>query len=861
MGKILLLGGTGALGEYLVDELVKTDHTVHITSRSPHKDFKNIHYLHGNAKEDAFLDDVLKASYDCVVDFMIWPTETFKKKIDQIAAKTGHYMYLSSYRAYADADMKPLAEDSPLLVDVCTDKEYLKTDEYALAKGREERVLKDSSYDNWTIVRPAVTFSKARFQIGTLEASSIIPRAIKKRPLLLPREMVTKRAAVSWAGDVGRMMAFLLGNDKAKREVFNVATAESHTWGEIAAYYHELIGTDVVLGDLDSYIKVVRGQYQVRYDRMRNRIVDNSKILNLMGLSNADLTPIKDALKKELADLQAVAARVKEDAALCKRMDDAIFKLSRPLERLFPVKPTPKTAIPAVAAAKPALKPVKPTPKPAIPAVAAAKPAPKPVKPTPKPAIPAVAAAKPAAAPTEVAVKPVPKPVKRALGTRPKVGILNFHFANNYGAVLVPFAMKKAIEAMGYQAEIINYAAQKFSRQPAFVKFRGKFLSPISKEFSNIEELRKCHDAWSRVVVGSDQVWRMFQTDIYMLEWVYGKCSLISYAASYGHDIYEGSIPKSDACALLHRFDAISVRENSGVDICRNDFDVDALQVVDPTLLLSAEAYTRVIDAEKVQVPDEPYVCGVFLSAQSASYPNNPNILLDIRSKYKFVNPIKNEQNQFRPVGEWLALIKNAKYVITDSFHGAVFSIIFNKQFVTLMHEGFNGNARIPSLLESLGIDQNRILYSINDITVDTFREKIDYTKVNAKLAPLRHKAFKFLKEALDEEPVEKAPVTPVDSYEAMRVFQLAQEGKDISDKPRFYKKWAELRLAEAAAAPTKVAELEEKVATLKRERSVSFFTFCIYWMYRGLFRISSGKLKAKFKERRAYYRYIVKGK
>lgn len=819
MGKILLLGGTGALGEYLVDELVNTDHTVHITSRSPHKDFKNIHYLHGNAKEDAFLDDVLKASYDCVVDFMIWPTETFKKKIDQIAAKTGHYMYLSSYRAYADADMKPLAEDSPLLVDVCTDKEYLKTDEYALAKGREERVLKDSSHDNWTIVRPAVTFSKARFQIGTLEASSIIPRAIKKRPLLLPREMVTKRAAVSWAGDVGRMMAFLLGNDKAKREVFNVATAESHTWGEIAAYYHELIGTDVVLGDLDSYIKVVRGQYQVRYDRMLNRVVDNSKILNLMGLSNADLTPIKDALTKELADLQTVAARVKEDAALCKRMDDAIFKLPRPLERLFSEKPAPK------------------------------------------PTVPIVTAAKPTAAPTEVAVKPVPKPVKRALGTRPKVGILNFHFANNYGAVLVPFAMKKAIEAMGYQAEIINYAAQKFSRQPAFVKFRGKFLSPLSKEFSNIEELRKCHDAWSRVVVGSDQVWRMFQTDIYMLEWVYGKCSLISYAASYGHDIYEGSIPKSDACALLHRFDAISVRENSGVDICRNDFDVDALQVVDPTLLLSAEAYTRVIDAEKVQVPDEPYVCGVFLSAQSASYPNNPNILLDIRSKYKFVNPIKNEQNQFRPVGEWLALIKNAKYVITDSFHGAVFSIIFNKQFVTLMHEGFNGNARIPSLLESLGIDQNRILYSINDITVDTFREKIDYTKVNAKLAPLRHKAFKFLKDALAKEPAEKAPVTPIDSYEAMKVMRLIQEGKDIGEMPRFYKKWAELRLAEAAAAPTKVAELEEKVATLKRERSVSFFTFCIYWMYRGLFRISSGKLKAKFKERRAYYRYIVKGK
>ena len=117
------------------------------------------------------------------------------------------------------------------------------------------------------------------------------------------------------------------------------------------------------------------------------------------------------------------------------------------------------------------------------------------------------------------------------------------------------------------------------------------------------------------------------------------------------------------------------------------------------------------------------------------------------------------------------------------------------------------------------------------------------------------------MKDALAKEPAEKAPVTPIDSYEAMKVMRLIQEGKDIGEMPRFYKKWAELRLAEAAAAPTKVAELEEKVATLKRERSVSFFTFCIYWMYRGLFRISSGKCKAKFKERRAYYRKIVKGK
>ena len=167
MGKILLLGGTGALGSYLADELLKTDHSVFITSRSEHQDFQNIHYLRGNAKDDAFLDSLLKDSYDCIVDFMIWPTVQFKEKYREIITKTGHYVYISSYRAYANADMTPLTEDSPLLLDVTNDKEYLKTDEYALAKGREERVLKDSPYSNYTIVRPAITFSKTRFQLGS----------------------------------------------------------------------------------------------------------------------------------------------------------------------------------------------------------------------------------------------------------------------------------------------------------------------------------------------------------------------------------------------------------------------------------------------------------------------------------------------------------------------------------------------------------------------------------------------------------------------------------------------------------------------------------------------------------------------
>ena len=338
MGKILLLGGTGALGVYLVEELIKTDNNIYITSRNRHIDYKNVNFIHGNAKDDIFLDEVLKETYDCIVDFMVWPTNIFKEKINKIITKTGHYIFLSSYRVYANADMNLLTENSPLLIDICKDKEYLKTDEYALAKGREERILKNSSYVNYTIVRPSITFSRSRFQIGTLEASSIIPRTIKKQPLMLPKDMMMKRAAVSWSGDVGRMLAFLLGKDKAKQEIFNVATAESHTWREIATYYHNLIGTNIILCDLDSYIKVVCRQYQVSYDRMLNRLVDNSKILNFMKISKNSLTPIKDALEKELADLLAISKRIKENTALCKRMDEQIALLPKPLEYLFPLK-------------------------------------------------------------------------------------------------------------------------------------------------------------------------------------------------------------------------------------------------------------------------------------------------------------------------------------------------------------------------------------------------------------------------------------------------------------------------------------------------------------------------------------------
>lgn len=793
MSKILLLGGTGALGTYLVEELVPQGHDIYITSRSAHNNTKDVNYIVGNARDIRFLQDILRTRWDCIVDFMIWPSEVFRDVYKNLLNSCGHYIFTSSYRVYANAGRVPLTEDKPLLLDTTTDQEYLKTDEYALAKARSEKILFNSDCENFTIIRPAITFSKFRFQIGTHEAGTILPCTLAQRPLLLPEEMLRKECAVSWAGDVAKMIKPLLLNIDAYRNIFNVANAERHTWGEIASYYHEIIGTKLKFTDLDTYIKVMGGQYQIKYDRMFDRVIDNTKVLKFSGLKNSDLTPIRKALEFELKDYKTKLAQIKPNNSLINKMKQVC------MEQKSVHSPESKNQTKAIS--------------------------------------------------NVPSLKVVPK--------KEKVGLLNFHFANNFGAVLVPFALKRVIESLGFEVEIINYVAQKFSRQGEFLKFRGKYLNPVSREYSNIEELKTDAENWNKIVVGSDQVWRMFDTNVYMLEWAKGQCSFIAYAASFGHDCYEGSIPRSKACLLLHRFDAISVREDSGVDICRNEFGVSAIQVLDPTFLLNSTTYDKIIDKEKVNIPNEPYICGVFLSAKSANYVNNPNILLSLRSKYKLINAIKDENGNFRSVAEWLALIKNAKYVITDSFHGTVFSIIYSKQFITLMHEGFNGSARIPSLLKSLGISMERIFDNVNSITLDSFSKDIDYLDVQCTLKKKKNESFIFLKNALLAEFPEKSDYQEFDAFKIISKIGFLNNSQSKNSLTQVEAKWLGLKLAETISNDTIGKELS---VNSKIKMNYTKMQFCIYWIYRFLFKISFGKLKQFFKTKRAYYRNIVRG-
>lgn len=300
---VLVLGGTGAMGRYLVPELLDLGYSVDVVSLDDmSSDNPMLHYIKGNTKENGFLEEILKKQYDGVVDFMTYNTEEFRNIYQLFLENTDHYIFLSSCRVFADAP--PITEDSPRLLDMSEDKEFLATDDYALYKAREENILINSNYSNWTIVRPATTYSTGRFQIVTLEAPTLIYRMLAGKTIVLPEKAMKCHATLSWGGDVGKMIAKLLFNDKAYRESYNTATAEHHSWEEIAEIYNSICPFKYITVSTENYLNIIAegaswAKYQLIYARMFERITDNSKILNHTGLKQSDLMPLCDGLRYE----------------------------------------------------------------------------------------------------------------------------------------------------------------------------------------------------------------------------------------------------------------------------------------------------------------------------------------------------------------------------------------------------------------------------------------------------------------------------------------------------------------------------------------------------------------------------------
>lgn len=307
--KILIIG-YGAMGMYLVPELSARGYQVDVYCMEQVKDsFEGVTFHQANAFEEGFLKNLLETGgYDAAVDFLMYATaEKFRKYYRLFLDNVRHYIFLSTYRIYANEE-HPVKETSPRLLEVIQDPEYQATeDEYSRYKALEENVLRESGYRNFSIIRPAITYSKYRFQLVTLEAQVVIERARKGKKIILPEKAMDVQATMSWAGDVAKMIAGLLLNPAAMGETFSVCTAEHHTWREVAEYYKEITGMDYVTVDTETYYQLWAdskyARYQLEYDRFFDRIMDNSKILTLTGLKQEELMPLKEGLRREFEAL------------------------------------------------------------------------------------------------------------------------------------------------------------------------------------------------------------------------------------------------------------------------------------------------------------------------------------------------------------------------------------------------------------------------------------------------------------------------------------------------------------------------------------------------------------------------------
>lgn len=312
--KVLLIAGGGTLGTYTKEELLKTGCEVDVICLEGYtSDDERLTYYKADANYE-FLNSFLENKhYGGIVNFILYKTlEEYKPVHKLLCEHTEQLIFLSSYRVYGDLQ-HPITETAPQLFDVLKDERFLKNEDYAVPKSKcEHYIREESGTQNWTIVRPVISFSKRRFDIVTVSGTQIIESSRAGTPVRLPIDAKNLVAGLDWAGNSGKLIAHLLFNKKALGEDFTVSTAQNLTWGELADIYTELLGTKFEWIETNAYISEACGEgvtlentdwYGLKYDRLYNRLIDNRKILEATGLTKNDFLSVKEGIKTELFKL------------------------------------------------------------------------------------------------------------------------------------------------------------------------------------------------------------------------------------------------------------------------------------------------------------------------------------------------------------------------------------------------------------------------------------------------------------------------------------------------------------------------------------------------------------------------------
>lgn len=377
-----------------------------------------------------------------------------------------------------------------------------------------------------------------------------------------------------------------------------------------------------------------------------------------------------------------------------------------------------------------------------------------------------------------------------------KIGIITLPFNPNYGGLLQAFAMQSVLKRMGHEVWTVN-------RRNQDMPFSVMILSAANRLFKSVLNLKMgVIRSWATVkevqiidqhiirfireniqatdflesekdfarlsryefdayIVGSDQVWRpKYSASLtnHFLGFIDRKSGIkrISYAASFGVDNWEYTPEQTEECGkLLAQFHAVAVREDSAVKLCKDNFGVDALQVLDPTLLVDKEVYISLVEKDNI-----PKCNGTLLTYVLDKSPDKLEFISKIaretgltevsimpKSIFRDAGSKRINECIFPPVTAWLRGFMDAEYVITDSFHGMAFAIIFNKPFLALGNTK-RGMTRFTSLLKLFGLE-DRVILSAEGHLTEKMYAPIDFQRVNEILKAKQQEAFTFLADAL----------------------------------------------------------------------------------------------------------------
>lgn len=291
------------MGTALVPVLLDRGCDVYVTSRKKREGGDHLAYLQGDAHDRRFLESILTEKADVIVDFMSYTSEEFKARADFLLNHAGQYIFLSSSRVYADAPR--LTEKSDRLLDTVQDSEYLQTDEYALAKAKEENCLLESGRKNWTIVRPYVTYNDRRLQLTILEKDMWLDRVMRGKKMIYFDQFSSRETTMTSGRDVAALIGRLAGNPDTLGQVYHITTGEHHSWKWVFHQYVKEIEDRtgkkprvlICRSDrtLDQLGRISRRTWQIRYDRLYDRIFDNKKIMEAAG-TDFHFTSMKDGL-------------------------------------------------------------------------------------------------------------------------------------------------------------------------------------------------------------------------------------------------------------------------------------------------------------------------------------------------------------------------------------------------------------------------------------------------------------------------------------------------------------------------------------------------------------------------------------